>query len=258
MKFAHHTADSGYIFGGYYDESDAYMVRRPDGMSDWLLLYTVGGSGYFQTPEGRKECTEGDVTLLRSGVPHQYGTLPGQRWRFFWSHFQGLPEIGYLPQVEVWNQSISSEYYRVRIGHAFRNLLHDSRERAGMWEFLCQNAIREVLLLSCESLHSPLDPRVQTALHWLTRNMAEDITVEELARSVALSPSRLSHLFKQETGLSILEYRNRMRIQQAALLIRHMKKTAGEAALEVGFSNYNHFSRLFKKQFSVCPKDYRP
>jgi AraC family transcriptional regulator, arabinose operon regulatory protein len=108
-----------------------------------------------------------------------------------------------------------------------------------------------------ERLNHKMDSRVEQVLHMLSQKMKDAIRIDDLAKTVSLSPSRLSHLFKQETGESILETLNRMRLRQAALLLEHTDRTATEAALDVGFQNYNHFAQLFRKQFGISPRFYK-
>ena len=247
---------NGTIFGGHFDEDDSYRMRRPGGMDDWLLLMTLSGEGRFRTPAGEKRCAAGQVALLRAEVPHEYGTMPGQRWNFVWAHFRKLPETGYLPREEVLVCDLPGDQLRKRVYRAFRRLLHDSRERNAYSLALSENALREVLLILAQRLDKRLDGRIERALQWLSANMTKEFLVADLAGEVGLSESRFSHLFKQETGESAVDYLNRMRLRQAALLMRHMGRSATEASLDVGFNNYNHFAALFRRAFGASPRDY--
>ncbi|MDQ4680213.1 helix-turn-helix domain-containing protein, partial [Stenotrophomonas maltophilia group sp. RNC7] len=101
------------------------------------------------------------------------------------------------------------------------------------------------------------DPRIQNVLDLLHERMTERIQIEDLAQAVMLSPSRLTHLFKQEIGESIIQHLNRMRIKQAAVLMEQMGRSPSEAAQDVGFTDYNHFAALFRKQMGMSPRMYR-
>lgn len=244
------------IIGGHFDEGDAYRMRRPNGMSDWLIVYTLSGEGYFRTPAGEKLCGAGQIGLLRSGVPHEYGTVQGKRWNFVWAHFQKLTETDYIPPEEVLVHALPDGHLQSRVTRTFRNLLHDSRERSGFWHALCENSVREILLLIAQRLEKKVDARIDHALRLLSRSMKEEVRIGELAASVGLSASRLSHLFKQETGESIVEHLNGMRLRQAALLMQHMGRSATEASFDVGFNNYNHFAELFRRAYGASPRNY--
>jgi AraC-like DNA-binding protein len=87
-------------------------------------------------------------------------------------------------------------------------------------------------------------------------------SLPQLAKQSGLSPSRLSRLFKQQTGLSIVEFRNRQRIQR--FLERYemdhnpgRRSTLLEAALEAGFGSYPQFHRVFRQTTGCSPADYQ-
>jgi len=253
---AYAAEPGGTILAGHFDEDDGYRMFRPNGMDDWLIVMTLSGEGYFRTASGETRCSPGQVGLLRSGVPHEYGTVPGRRWNFVWAHFQRLPEIGYLPQEEALVRDLPGERQRKRVYRAFRAVLQDSRERSAYWRELCENAIREILLIVAQRTEKRTDPRIEEALQWLSRNMTAEFRLAALARAVGLSESRLSHLFKQETGQSALDHLNGMRLRQAALLMRRMGRSATEASLDVGYNNYNHFAALFRRTYGTSPRSY--
>lgn len=247
---------SGPIFGGHFNENEAYQVARPAGMNDWLLAYTLDGEGYFRTPAGEQRAGEGTLSLLRAGVPHTYGTAAGESWNFMWVHCYRIHEFSYLPQEEVLVHTIPEGELRARVHQAFLSMLHDSRERSSYWEQLCSNALQEIILLLARRTDRVLDPRIEQTLQHLSSHMSQPLRIDELAAAVNLSASRLSHLFKQQTGTTMIEHLNRMRIEQAALLLKHSGRNATEAALDVGFNNYNHFAELFRRHYGVSPSKY--
>lgn len=245
------------ILTGHFRENDSYRFKRPEGMDDWLIVYTLEGEGYFRTPAGEKICGPGEVGLLRRGVPHAYGTQPGKSWHFLWAHFHSLPETGLLPDEEMLICKIPSNGARRRVLHIFRSLVRDSWERGGFWQELCENQLSSILLLVAAQLSERQDPRVSQVMRLLSARMREPLSVDELASAVGLSASRLSHLFKAETGRSVMGTLNAMRLEQASLLMIHAGRTAAEAAYDVGFQSYNHFAALFRKRFGKGPAAYR-
>lgn len=247
----------GGIVTGHFRETDAYAVSRPSGRADWLLTYTLAGEGYYRTREGERRCGAGELALLRKGVPHEYGTSAGQIWNFMWAHFPGMPETGLLPEAEVLIARIPGGAMQRRVLRVFRSVLSDSRVRGEFWEELCLNQLSGLLLLMAGQLADRLDPRISRVVRLLSAHMQEPLTIEELAGRVGLSASRLSHLFKAETGRSIVETLNGMRLEQAALLMKQAGRTATEAAYDVGFMSYNHFAALFRRRFGCSPADYR-
>jgi AraC family transcriptional regulator of arabinose operon len=245
------------ILTGHFRENDTYSMARPSGREDWLLVFTLEGQGYFHTPAGEKECKAGELVLLRKGVPHTYGTVKGELWNFMWVHFKRVPESSLLPDEEVLICPLPSSELQRRVLRIFRSLLHDSRAQVGFWQELCDNQLSALILLMAGQLADKLDYRVSQVMRILSAQMQEPLSINELSARVGLSASRLSHLFKAETGRSIVDTLNNMRLEQAALLMLQAGRTAGEAAFDVGFQSYNHFAALFRRRHGCGPAEYK-
>jgi AraC family transcriptional regulator, arabinose operon regulatory protein len=148
-----------------------------------------------------------------------------------------------------------------RIEQVFTRLLHDLRHPARLHADLAANALEEILL--CAALHNSrthaqaLDPRVASVLKELNTHYREAVTIQQLAQQVALSPSRLAHLFKQEVGRSIIETLLAIRLQQAARLLGYTSLHIGEIAREVGFQSASYLSRQFSAYYGQSPQAYR-
>lgn len=102
-----------------------------------------------------------------------------------------------------------------------------------------------------------LDDRVREVLHYLNRHYAEDIRVEALASMVSLSVSRLSHLFKEQVGKTMIEVLFQIRLDKAAELLRFTSKQVMEIAYDMGFNSLPYFTRKFTANYGMSPKKYR-
>ena len=81
--------------------------------------------------------------------------------------------------------------------------------------------------------------------------------LSKLASMVNLSPSRLRHLFKQETGLTPSQYLKQARLRKAEVLLRTSFLTIKEIANHVGLTSAGHFVREFRKLYGLSPTAYR-
>lgn len=86
---------------------------------------------------------------------------------------------------------------------------------------------------------------------------AEEITVNCLAELVELSASHFSHVFKESTGVTPLQFVTRERITRAQQLIRETSRSLIEIGIDVGYSNPSHFAKVFRKIAGVTPTDFR-
>lgn len=97
-----------------------------------------------------------------------------------------------------------------------------------------------------------VDPRVRRALSIMFEHRAEDLTVGDLAERVGVSESHLSHLFREQIGVSVSRYRMWLRSVEAARLLM-AGSSITEVAYAAGFADAAHLSRTFKRLFGQTP-----
>ena len=102
-----------------------------------------------------------------------------------------------------------------------------------------------------------MDSRIELVIGLMKDNIAEPLSSEELARTVNLSYSRLRHLFKSETGVSLKQHQKTLRMQMAQTLLAESFLTVKEIALRVGVSDAGRFVRDFKVACGLTPTQYR-
>ena len=84
-----------------------------------------------------------------------------------------------------------------------------------------------------------------------------ELTLEQVANAVQVSPGYLSRLLKRETGFSFVDYLTRVRINKAVLLMGDPSVKVYEVAEAVGYQSQHYFSRAFKRVFGRSPVEYR-
>lgn len=119
----------------------------------------------------------------------------------------------------------------------------------------------ELFLLSLEKQASlpsrnDSDSRLFAAIiSVLERNLCSTVTLESVAKECCISPSKLKKLFKCCTGIGLIEYFTRMKMNRAAQLLSE-GKSVKDTSDALGFSNQFYFSRVFNKQFGMPPSKY--
>lgn len=83
------------------------------------------------------------------------------------------------------------------------------------------------------------------------------LTREDIAKQVYLNPDYLDRIFKKETGVSVTEYVVRERMTVAQSLLGKTNLPVHEIAIQVGYTNFSHFSRIFRKYTNRNPLEYR-
>ena len=98
---------------------------------------------------------------------------------------------------------------------------------------------------------------VSEAMKYIESHFGEDISLSTVADHLGLSESRLSHLFKDETGQSPGSYLIQTRIKAAMEMLKDCRSKVYEVAEQTGFRDIAHFSSTFKRIVGVSPSDYQ-
>lgn len=85
----------------------------------------------------------------------------------------------------------------------------------------------------------------------------EDISLNQVAASVNISPNHFSSVFKKETGETFIEFLTTVRMDKAKELLETTDMKASEVGYEVGYRDPHYFSYIFKKTQNITPKQYR-
>lgn len=101
---------------------------------------------------------------------------------------------------------------------------------------------------------SPGQSLVSSTIEML--NQDPSLGGKEIAAALDVSYSRLFRTFKTRMGMSLVEYRNRLRLDRFAGLVDRGCTNLLEAALEAGFGSYAQFHRVFRAQVHASPRDY--
>jgi len=102
-----------------------------------------------------------------------------------------------------------------------------------------------------------MDRRVETVITLIQNDIRNSPSVKQLARLVHLSPSRLNHIFRTETDVSLAQYVKSVRLHRAKDLLETTFLNVKETMVTVGVNDASHFVRDFKKAFGVTPSEYR-
>ena len=93
------------------------------------------------------------------------------------------------------------------------------------------------------------DPRIQRIIDHAAANLDQPLSLTAAAQGVYLSPSRLRHLFVEQTGVAFKTYLLWLRLVRAVQIYSEEKASLTEAAHAAGFADSAHFSRVFKRTF---------
>lgn len=125
----------------------------------------------------------------------------------------------------------------------------------------CVTVFCEVVSKICEKVNekrsNTSNEKVKEIIDYINNNFNKPISVDIIADEVQLNSCYLGRLFKQYTNLSIVDYINQIRINNALELLTKTDMKIFEIADAVGFNNTHYFIKIFKKQMNMTPGQYR-
>ncbi|WP_247233510.1 AraC family transcriptional regulator [Telluribacter sp. SYSU D00476] len=120
---------------------------------------------------------------------------------------------------------------------------------------LMQTQARHLLLSN--SAQYANQNRLAYAVQYLREHLHEDLTVGTLAQKACMSEPHFYRCFKQEFGLTPIEFINRERIRLATELLSTTDRTVTDISYACGYNNVNYFLKVFRRQVGMPPSHYR-
>ena len=231
------------------DQQKAIQFLKTNGSAIQIASSALGTETFF--PAGR-DVNFGVIgirpsqlaSLLRIAKPTGLlaTILDGETPFFF--HENMTPDAQrILKQLSVPNNpnELDHLYYRIKtqelIHGLFSTLLHRDDER-----------------------HSPINRTDLNNLYAIRTLMMTDLSLpprlNDLAKKTGLSETKMKQLFKQVFGDTIYNYYQKVRMEEAAFLLKKAGYSVSETGYQLGFSNLSHFSRLFERHHGLTPKKF--
>ena len=124
---------------------------------------------------------------------------------------------------------------------------------------MLEQEIKTLLMLMLRSQNEAraADGSLTYVLRYIHSRYTEPITLELLAQMEHISKSYLSRQFKRQTGMTVIGYVNRLRVEAAKRLLTGSELRVDEIAYQVGFESPKYFYRVFKSSMDVSPAAFR-
>jgi len=116
--------------------------------------------------------------------------------------------------------------------------------------------LRNMLGIKPDKCRQAYRIEINRCIEYMRQNLSEKLTLQSLATYSGMSVSHFTRIFRNETGLSPIEYLIDMRLEVASRLLLCGKLSIKQISVECGFSSPSHFSSSFQKKYNTSPSDH--
>jgi len=124
-------------------------------------------------------------------------------------------------------------------------------------ESLVRAQMRKMIRVSRAIPERSVPAAVEQTSSYIEAHYAEEITLERLAAMTGHSVYHLSRLFRQHTGVTLVEFLTAVRLRRARELLLQENLAIKEVSARIGYSDPTYFARVFRKSEGVAPSEYR-
>lgn len=239
------------------------------------ISYIVSGRGRFFTNGSGYDVQRGDLYISRPGEVHNLIADEADPFRFlylaFWfNHEDGKPNP--CVRIEQMLNLASNPVQRDMLGveAPFQDLMKELYSAMEFSQQMVEHYMMQIIILTYRNFFAPSRRQypsgegggsakdiVYAVVSYLDNNLAGIDSISKMADALNYSYSRLSHLFREETGMTIQSYYNSKRMKSAALWIGQGELSVSEIAEKLNYQTIHSFSKAFKKEFGVSPAQYK-
>ncbi len=245
------------------DRSYDWHGRRRGDAPFVLLQHTLGGRGRLLFEGRRYDVRPGQAMLLRFPHDNRYWLGRGDAWEFFWLLLNGREVL------RIWREAmalggpvveLSGTTIERLAGLTLDTLRGEAATpaRASALAYAAAMAVAEDLLPWGQPRSAAERPAaLERAVSLCEARAFEQLDVAKLASAAGYSRYHFSRLFAAHEGMSPARYVLRLRMAEAARLLRVDDAPIKVIAGRCGFADANYFAKVFRRCYGMGPKDFR-
>lgn len=253
-----------------------FTMDKPHYHTDYEIYYLLNGKRRFFIGDSIYNIKGGDAVVLPKGVIHRTTYLDSSSHERFNTVFSK----NYIEDImsvisDNFMGDIFSSHYIVSVPQSRQGYVTGIFERMYM-EYTSgdmysginiKNNLQELVIFLIRCLNfresyvtAPLDTTdylMQEAARYISGNFNKELTLNDVAARVNMSPSYFSKKFKGATGFGFKEYLINLRLNKAALLLLETNLSVTDIAMNCGFNDSNYFGDIFRRIKGMSPLNYR-
>jgi AraC-like DNA-binding protein/mannose-6-phosphate isomerase-like protein (cupin superfamily) len=251
---------------GFFPEARYHYRERPEGSQTTIFIYCVEGEGWIMLGQHKKiAVTPNTLLVIPAHTPHTYGADEANPWSIYWFHLKGDAVDEFVQAFTLTNYMIHIPTTQmVSLISFFDECYETLRYKGYSWRYhlyvsqVMRHFLASIALLQGEApQEEKKNEYIEHSMQYMFNHIQSSITLADLAEHVHLSKPHFTHLFKEVTGYTPMEYFMRLKIQRACQYLDLTDYCIKEVSRNVGIQDPYYFSRVFRKIMRQSPSEYR-
>ena len=239
------------------------------------LVYINNGKGKRQVGLHLSNYDEGDLVMIGTNVPHTGFTEYFDKERkevvvqfkpdFLGNSLEKVLEFKNIKRLfEISKRGlVFSGNTKKTIGISMLGLQYETPLQKVLTLIKILNDLsisKDVTILNSENFNSESiqeNERIKKVFNYIKLNYKEEVSLSEVSELVFMTPPSFCRYFKSKTNKTFTTFLNEYRINNALKLLAQSELDIKNICFQCGYNNFSHFNRLFKKQISMTPSEFR-
>jgi AraC family transcriptional regulator of arabinose operon len=247
--------------GGWHNQE---TTDRPSGFPDYQWIQTLSGEGYLETKKGQQPVSKGQGMLLFPNTQHRYYATR-EPWEVLWVTFNGVHTENLLASLQFkQTQALylsNPDRTVAKLNQAIALMQSKDPLRSVEGSSLAYEILLDLFMYGSSSeVRSKMQhyEQLEPVLSYIEKHYRNEITLEQLAGKLSVTPQHTCLLFQQTLAMRPFEYITRLRLRKAKeLLVEHTGLEIQAIAKSVGYAHASYFIKLFKQAEGITPSTFR-
>lgn len=242
----------------------------PAARNHYLFHYILSGTGTLMADDSKGVTQTYSIKSMQGFMifPNQITTYVADRqlpWEYVWLEFDGLRVKSLLDTIGL---SLDKPVYHARNKSLREDMANEMLYISRHKDESPFHLIGHLYLFLDYLLRSAADEQLEhgsklrefyihEALTYIEHNFQNEITIEDIAGVCGLNRTYFGKIFKEALGKTPQEFLLNYRMLKAAELLKLTSLSIGDIGLAVGYANQMHFSRAFKNNYGISPREWR-
>lgn len=265
IKYERHLMANPTLPFIFHDDIARY---RQSGIVNWHdnteFLHCTHGEGFVNCDSSNIRMSCGDTVVINARCLHSINSDTSVRYHCLIVDNSFFTDNGIEIENLTFSEKINDKTAAEKMFHIALCMkendkhLHIAHTRLAVLDYICY--IAENYSQNGASKRQNLSKgysAVLSSIEYINNHFSEKLSLEDISSRAGFSKYHFTRLFKENTGITVIEHINARRCDNASFLLRETEKPISEISFECGFDNPSYFAKAFYRLFDILPSEYR-